>query len=539
MPSSRSPRVSIPSSRRSPSPSPRRPPGSGRGRRRHQLRRRRAGLRHARRTSRTPPRGARQGRGQVHRRRRPAAAAQGDRRRAVARPPCQARGRATCWSRPGAKHSLFNLFMALLDPGDEVLIPAPYWVSYPDMVMLAGGTPVILDDQGRGRLHGERGAGRARHARRGPARSCSTTRRTRPARSTRARRSRRSPRSCVDKDLLVISDDIYRSLVYGDARVRLDRGGLARSSPMRTILSTACRKTYAMTGWRIGYTATAAALAPLIKAMSKIQGQSTSNPTHVAQIATLAALTGPQEPRRDHAQGVRRAPRRDGQAAARDPRREVPRAQGRVLRVPGYLGVRRQDARPRASRSTTMSQLCDWLVEVGRSRSCRARGFGAPGLRPAVVRVLDGEHPGGRRPARSGARNVDVIRALVLGVVLACGAHDQDGPPGANGNGNTGTSERARGAVSDGHAVVIHLSAAAIEVEGAHGKHTFPLAAGAPDPGLVPDGRRHDPGGWRQERCHGVGARRRPRGVERARAGAGEPSDDDLPARRRELLSQR
>src|SRR4029453_6073635 len=97
----------------------------------------------------------------------------------------------------------------------------------------------------------------------------------------------------VEKDLLVISDDIYRQLVYGDAQYH----SIAAVSPevaKRTILGAGVTKTYAMTGWRIGYTATGKELAPLIKAMAKIQGQSTSNPTHIAQVATIAALTGPQ-----------------------------------------------------------------------------------------------------------------------------------------------------------------------------------------------------------------------------------------------------
>jgi aspartate aminotransferase len=95
----------------------------------------------------------------------------------------------------------------------------------------------------------------------------------------------------VDKDLLVISDDIYRQLVYGAAEY-ISIASLGPEVARRTIFVDGVSKTYAMTGWRIGYTT---GPLPLIAAMAKIQGQSTSNPTHISQIATLAALTGPQD----------------------------------------------------------------------------------------------------------------------------------------------------------------------------------------------------------------------------------------------------
>jgi len=190
----------------------------------------------------------------------------------------------------GAKHSLYNLFMALLDPGDEVLIPAPYWVSYPDMVMLAGGRPVVLETRAEDDF-----AVTAHQVRE----ACSPRTRAivlnNPSNPTGAVYTRAQiealAKIVVEKDLLVISDDIYRQLVYGDAQYH----SIAAVSPevaKRTILVDGVSKTYAMTGWRIGYTA---GPLPLIKAMAKIQGQSTSNPTHIAQVATIAALTGPQE----------------------------------------------------------------------------------------------------------------------------------------------------------------------------------------------------------------------------------------------------
>src|ERR1043165_23597 len=153
----------------------------------------------------------------------------------------------------GAKHSLYNLFMALIDPGDEVLIPAPYGVSYPDMVMLAGGRPMILET----RAEDDFAVTAAQVAA-----ACSPRTRAivlnNPSNPTGAVYTRAQiealAKVVVEKDLLVVSDDIYRQLVYGDATYH----SIAAVSPevaKRTILVDGVSKTYAMTGWRIGYTA--------------------------------------------------------------------------------------------------------------------------------------------------------------------------------------------------------------------------------------------------------------------------------------------
>jgi aspartate aminotransferase len=166
----------------------------------------------------------------------------------------------------GAKHSLYNLFLALLDPGDEVIIPAPYWVSYPDMVMMAGGTPVILPTSPDDDFTVRPDALRAR-----------ITPRTRaivlnnPSNPTGAVYTPAQVKALaevvVEKNLLVISDDIYRSLCYGDA-VYQSIAALGPELAARTILVDGVSKTYAMTGWRIGYTAGPTSI---IKAMAKVQ----------------------------------------------------------------------------------------------------------------------------------------------------------------------------------------------------------------------------------------------------------------------------
>src|SRR5262245_50502981 len=273
----------------------------------------------------------------------------------------------------GAKHSLYNLFMALIDHGDEVLIPAPYWVSYPDMVMLAGGKPVILDTTADNDFAVS--ADEVRSACSGRTRAIVLNNPSNPTGSVYTREQIMAlAKVVVEKDLLVISDDIYRSLVYGDA----EYVSIAAVSPelaARTILVDGVSKTYAMTGWRIGYTA---GPKPLIQAMAKIQGQSTSNPTHIAQVAALAALTGPQ----DCVETMRKAfdERRQEMVKLL---RAIPHVQCREPKgafyafpdVSWYVGKKSAEG----SILDDDVQLCDWLVEVGKVAVVPGSGFGAPG----------------------------------------------------------------------------------------------------------------------------------------------------------------
>src|SRR5688572_16714109 len=277
----------------------------------------------------------------------------------------------------GAKHSLYNLFMALIDPGDEVLIPAPYWVSYPDMVMLAGGRPVVLETS----ADDDFAVTAAQVA-------AACTPRTRaivlnnPSNPTGAVYTRAQiealAKIVVEKDLLVISDDIYRQLVYGDA----EYVSIAAVSPevaKRTILVDGVSKTYAMTGWRIGYTAVAQPLAALVKAMAKIQGQSTSNPTNISQVATLAALTGPQD-----CVAQMRSAFDDRRKRMVELLRAIPGVTCREPKgafyafpdVSAFVGKKS----PEGSILDDDVQLCDWLVEVGKVAVVPGSGFGAPGF---------------------------------------------------------------------------------------------------------------------------------------------------------------
>jgi aspartate aminotransferase len=296
----------------------------------------------------------------------------------------------------GAKHSLYNLFMALLDPGDEVLIPAPYWVSYPDMVMLAGGRPVILETRAEDDF-----AVTAEQV------AAAVTPRTRaivlnnPSNPTGAVYTRAQiealAKVVVDKDLLVVSDDIYRQLVYGDAQY-VSIASINPEVAKRTVLVDGVSKTYAMTGWRIGYTA---GPLPLIKAMSKIQGQSTSNPTHISQLATIAALTGPQdcvatmrkafdERRQEMVKLLRAIPG----VTCREPK-------GAFYAFPDVSAhVGKQS--PEGSVLDDDVQLCDWLVEVGKVAVVPGSGFGAPGyVRLSYACSMDNIREGVGRLARA------------------------------------------------------------------------------------------------------------------------------------------
>lgn len=191
----------------------------------------------------------------------------------------------------GAKHVLYNALMASLDPGDEVVVPAPYWVSYPDMVRLAEGTPVIAPtaEEDGFKLRPE-------------ALAAAITPRTKwlvfnsPGNPTGAAYGR-DEIAALAQVLLdhphvgVLADDIYEHLVYDDFRFHT----IAAVEPAlhaRTLTINGVSKAYAMTGWRIGF---AGGPAALVAAMAKLQSQSTSNPTSISQHAAIAALDGPQD----------------------------------------------------------------------------------------------------------------------------------------------------------------------------------------------------------------------------------------------------
>ena len=191
----------------------------------------------------------------------------------------------------GGKQILFNALLATVNPGDEVIIPAPYWVSYPDIVALAGGTPVIVlcPAEDGFRLTPE-------------ALRAAITPRTKwlilnsPSNPSGAAYDAAQMKALTDvlldfPQVWVLTDDIYEHLVF-DGFTFVTPAQIEPRLKDRTLTMNGVSKAYAMTGWRIGYGAGPVAL---IRAMAKLQSQSTSNPSSISQYAALAALTGPQD----------------------------------------------------------------------------------------------------------------------------------------------------------------------------------------------------------------------------------------------------
>jgi aspartate aminotransferase len=191
----------------------------------------------------------------------------------------------------GGKQVIFNALMATIDDGDEAIIPTPCWVSYPDIVALAGGTPVYVPC---GQNQGFKMSGEQLEA--------AITPKTKwlilnnPSNPTGAAYSRAELKALTDvllrhPDVWIFTDDIYEKLAYDGFEVAT----VVQVEPRlreRTITMNGCSKGYAMTGWRIGF---AGAPVALIKAMDKLQGQSTSNTSSISQAAAVEALTGPQD----------------------------------------------------------------------------------------------------------------------------------------------------------------------------------------------------------------------------------------------------
>jgi aspartate aminotransferase len=194
----------------------------------------------------------------------------------------------------GAKHSCFNAVLATCDPGDEVIIPAPYWLSYPEMVRLAGGTPVFVQtrEENGWKMTAEEFEG-------------AMTPRTKmvilnsPNNPTGAVYTREELTGLVEvaegEDIIILSDEIYEKLVY-DGVEHVSVASLSKEAYDLTITVNGFSKCFAMTGWRLGYLA---APEPLAKAIDAIQSHSTSNPCSFAQKGGLAALKGDQTPVED------------------------------------------------------------------------------------------------------------------------------------------------------------------------------------------------------------------------------------------------
>ena len=188
----------------------------------------------------------------------------------------------------GGKHSLYNIAMAVLDKGDEAILPVPYWVSYEEMIKMAEAKPVFCETDDKFKLTAEMVKEKI-------------TKKTKmlvlntPSNPTGAivdpLEIRKIAKLAVDSNFYVVSDEVYEHFTYG-SNEHLSIASLNEEIKKLTITSNSVSKIYAMTGWRIGYTA---GPKEIIMAMDNLQSHSTSNPTSIAQMAALEALNGPQD----------------------------------------------------------------------------------------------------------------------------------------------------------------------------------------------------------------------------------------------------
>ncbi len=272
----------------------------------------------------------------------------------------------------GAKQSLYNAFQVLLDPGDEVIIQAPYWVSYPEMVKLAGGVPVVVQtDESTGfKMTPEM-------------LKAKITPRTRainlnsPSNPTGAVYTRSELEAlaevAVAHDLIIVTDEMYEKLLY-DGAEHVSIASLGPEVKRRTITINGLSKAYAMTGWRMGY---AAAETPIAKAMSALQSQSTSGPSSISQKAAVEALLGNQEPvevmrrefdkRRTHM--MNRLNELPGFSVKVPP-------QGAFYLFPNVSGTFGKTIRGR--QITTSDELAEVILEHAQVAVVPGTGFGAP-----------------------------------------------------------------------------------------------------------------------------------------------------------------
>lgn len=191
----------------------------------------------------------------------------------------------------GGKEGLYNLFQVILNEGDEVIIPAPYWVSYIEQVKLAGGKPVVVNGKEENDLKITPEQLEAAITEKTKAIIINSP--SNPTGMIYTAQELRELGNVADKhDLVIVSDEIYEHLIYND-QPHISIAALEDRFFRRTVIITGVSKTYAMTGWRIGY---AAGPQEIIKAMTDLQSHSTSNPTSVAQFAAIAAISGTQEP---------------------------------------------------------------------------------------------------------------------------------------------------------------------------------------------------------------------------------------------------
>jgi aspartate aminotransferase len=274
----------------------------------------------------------------------------------------------------GAKQSIFNVVHALIDEGDEVIIPTPAWVSYNDIVKMAGGKPVNVPTKAEENFQVRaEDVAKAITPRTKMILVCS------PSNPTGAIYEEATLRAlaklAVEKKVWLMTDDIYRTLVYGDGKF-FQPATISPETRAHTIIIDGVSKAFAMTGWRVGFT-----VAPkhVVEAMATIQGQSTTHAATVAQAAALAAIEGPTDELETMRQEF-------------DKRRKVMVA--RLREIPGVKCVEPKGAfyafpdlsafigkkTPEGKTIENDVQLCEWLIEAAKVAVVMGSAFGAPGF---------------------------------------------------------------------------------------------------------------------------------------------------------------
>ncbi|MEK4126512.1 pyridoxal phosphate-dependent aminotransferase [Anoxybacillus sp. FSL W8-0382] len=282
----------------------------------------------------------------------------------------------------GAKHALYTLFQVILDEGDEVIIPTPYWVSYPEQVKLAGGVPVYVEglEENEFKITPQQ-------------LEQAMTDRTKaviinsPSNPTGVIYTKEEIQAlgevCLAHDVLIVSDEIYEKLIYG-GHEHISIAQLSPDLKKQTIIINGVSKSHSMTGWRIGY---AAGDAEIIGAMTDLASHSTSNPTSIAQYAAIAAYSGPQEPVEQMRQAF-------------EQRLNI--IYERLIQIPGFSCVKPQGAFylfPNAKEAATMTgyehvdAFVEALLEEAKVALVPGSGFGAPNnVRLSYATSLDSLH---------------------------------------------------------------------------------------------------------------------------------------------------
>jgi len=272
----------------------------------------------------------------------------------------------------GGKHALYNVFMALVDPGDEVIVPAPYWVSYPEQIRLAGGTPVAVSTT---KETGFRATIEQLERARTPSTKALVF--VSPSNPTGAVYPRDEVEAigawAAQHGIWVVTDEIYDHLVYGGA-VATSLPEVVPDAAERTIIVNGVAKTYAMTGWRVGWSVSPPAMA---KGQGKLQSQLCSNVCNVAQLAALEALTGPQDALGSMREAFDRRRRLAVDHLSRIPGVEVVEPEGAFYVFPSFEGVLGRDIAGRHIATTL--DLAEVLLDEAKVAIVPGEAFGTPG----------------------------------------------------------------------------------------------------------------------------------------------------------------